>query len=180
MPSLPEFPEFLQEVERRVLAQFQLDPLGPHGMPHWQRVLRNGVLIYEADKSNVDLHVVTAFALLHDSCRINEDDDPMHGVDGARFMRRLAAQGLLAHLDEEQLTLLSSAIIDHPRGFVILEPRIQACWDADRLDLGRVGIEPARRYLGSVYGLTPGVAEAHWEESWNPEAGLAIIEAVQG
>jgi len=27
------------------------------------------------------------------------------------------------------------------------DPTVQTCWDADRLDLGRVGIKPAARYL---------------------------------
>src|SRR5687768_12075899 len=37
----------------------------------------------------------------------------------------------------------------HTNGLMPSEPALQACWDADRLDLGRVGITPLRERLGS-------------------------------
>lgn len=177
---LPDFPDRLDEVQRRTLAQFRLDVLGTHGLPHWRRTYRNGILIAKAD-SKIDLEIVTLFALLHDSQRDNEYDDPMHGVFGAQFAEKLAHEGLLG-LDEERLTILKAAITDHPRGAVLEgeywgQRTIQACWDADRLDLPRIGVEPDPRYLGSTYGLMPGIPEAHWEEAWNTSYPEAMIEA---
>lgn len=179
--NLPTFPDRYDDVQRAVLRQFRLDVMGIHGLPHWQRVYRNGILIHNADHK-VDLEIVTLFALLHDSQRDTDGEDFMHGIFGSQFTAELARNGLLPMLDEERLTILKAAIADHPRGAVLegnhySQRTIQACWDADRLDLGRVGIPPDRNYLGSIYGLTPGVAEAHWEEAWNVSYPEAMIEA---
>ncbi len=38
----------------------------------------------------------------------------------------------------------------HSNGAVDADPTVQTCWDADRLDLGRVGIKPAARYMSPV------------------------------
>lgn len=38
---------------------------------------------------------------------------------------------------------------DHSGGDVSTDPTIQSCWDADRLDLGRVGIIPLPRFLSN-------------------------------
>ena len=40
----------------------------------------------------------------------------------------------------------------HTHGQLIDEPTIGTCWDADRLDLGRVGTEPEARYMSTDFG----------------------------
>ena len=45
-------------------------------------------------------------------------------------------------------------------GAVDVDPTVQTCWDADRLDFGRVGIKPAAKYLSSV-------ASQHIESAYN-------------
>jgi hypothetical protein len=37
---------------------------------------------------------------------------------------------------------------------------LRACWDADRLDLGRVGVRPVARYLCSELARDPRTIEA--------------------
>lgn len=176
--KLPTFPDKYDDVQRAVLQQFRLDPMGVHGLPHWVRTYRNGLLIAAMDPK-VEIDVVACFALLHDSCRENEFDDPMHGLYASRFAARLWNEGAMPYLSEEQLTTLKAACLDHTLGFTNqYNPTIQACWDADRLDLGRVGIKPNPQLLGSKYGLLPDTPEKHWEESWNVEGMEAMIEAV--
>jgi uncharacterized protein len=51
------------------------------------------------------------------------------------------------HLDDSQFTLLYEACRLHTDGHTDAAPTVQACWDADRLDLGRVGITPAPHRL---------------------------------
>jgi uncharacterized protein len=89
--------------------------------------------------------VVELFAFLHDSKRISERVDPEHGLRAAEFARSL--QGSLIYLDETGLELLTSACELHSDGLKRANITIQTCWDADRLDLGRVGIKPDRDYL---------------------------------
>jgi uncharacterized protein len=56
--------------------------------------------------------------------------------------------GLIATVsDSMQLDNLCYAIRHHSGGEVSTNPTIQSCWDADRLDLGRVGIIPSPKFL---------------------------------
>lgn len=181
---LPTFPDRFDEVQRRVLSDFQLDIMGCHGLPHWSRVMRNGLLIAAADPG-VDVEIVTLFALLHDAMRENEYEDVEHGIRAARYTQELADKGYLPMLDKRRLTVLKAAIADHNRGMVLDREdadgrTIQACWDADRLDLGRIGVKPRVQKLGSRYVLADpeGVIQAHWDEAWNTDGMEAMIEAV--
>lgn len=177
-----DFPQHLDHIQRLVLAQFKLDPLGVHGIPHWRRVYRNGLLIARHVKG-VDPEVVAAFALLHDAGRENEWDDPMHGVRGVQLAQRLRHEAGLVGLTNEQFIQLTAAIIDHPLGFVIPDDglyreTIAACWDADRLDLGRVGVKPCPRLMSTPYARRPEVIERMWHEAWNGDDTIAMIEDV--
>ncbi|MGC3969149.1 MAG: hypothetical protein QM775_17825 [Pirellulales bacterium] len=77
--------------------------------------------------------------------RESEGHDPQHGLRGGELARSL--RGTLVHLDDERFELLYEACRLHTAGLTDAEPTIQACWDADRLDLGRVGVMPRRDRL---------------------------------
>jgi uncharacterized protein len=64
----------------------------------------------------------------------------------------LNLRATLLHLDADRLDLLCDAMIRHDRGHVSGDPTTGTCWDADRLDLPRVGIRPATRYMSTVEG----------------------------
>src|SRR5205814_1413443 len=91
--------------------------------------LENGLRIAQAN--GADREDVTLFALFHDSRRVNEDQDDDHGL-----------RGELVHLDDDRFELLFEACRLHTDGLTTGERTLLACWDADRLDLGRVGITP--------------------------------------
>lgn len=116
---------------------------GTHGVVHWARVLENGLRI--ADANGADRMVVTLFALFHDARRVNENYDQGHGERGAELAKSL--RGTLVQLDDAQFALLAEACRLHTDGLTIGRPTVQACWDADRLDLGRVGIKPVPQLL---------------------------------
>ena len=123
---------------RAVLAGYALPARGYHGVVHWARVLENGVRVGAA--TGADLEVVALFALFHDARRVNESYDRDHGRRGGDFARTL--RGGLVHLDDARFELLFTACDLHTDGHTTGDPTLLACWDADRLDLGRVGIEP--------------------------------------
>jgi len=56
------------------------------------------------------------------------------------------------HLDDARLTVLREACILHDRGKVSADATTGVCWDADRLDLPRVGIAPAPRLMSTAEG----------------------------
>ncbi len=125
---------------------FDLDRLGHHGIFHWQRVNQRGLTL--ATTTGANPRVVTAFAYLHDACREDEYEDPLHGHRGAANAVKLNQIGSLGlSLQEEEL--LYEAIYDHSDGKLHTNPTIATCWDADRLDLWRVGVTPAARFLST-------------------------------
>lgn len=128
----------LPSILRAILDGYQLPIDGDHGLVHWARVLENGVRLAEA--IGADVEVVTLFALFHDSRRESECWDQDHGQRGALFAESL--RGRLVHLDDPRFDLLFEACRLHTDGLTSGEPTLLACWDADRLDLGRVGITP--------------------------------------
>jgi uncharacterized protein len=124
---------------------FVLDWAGHHGANHWGRVRRHALDIARA--RDADMLVVELFAFLHDSQREDEWRDPKHGDRGAEYARAL--QGRFYDLSAKALSQLTHAIRHHSGGEVSTDATIQSCWDADRLDLGRVGITPAAEFLSS-------------------------------
>ncbi|MBU6367422.1 MAG: hypothetical protein KJT01_14510 [Gemmatimonadetes bacterium] len=148
-----------------ILDGYALPPRGYHGIVHWARVLENGVRL--ADATGADRDVVTLFALFHDARRVNEDRDPGHGQRGGELARAL--RGTLVHLDDHRFDLLYEACRLHTDGHTSGDPTLLACWDADRLDLGRVGIRPAPHRLctDAARALIPW-AQARAEEDHEP------------
>jgi len=128
----------LAAIASEILRGYTLPVWGDHGVAHWARVAENGLRVAEA--TGADKEVVTLFALFHDSRRVNEDWDEDHGLRGGKFARSL--RGSLLHLEDARFDLLYEACRLHTDGLTTGDPTLLACWDADRLDLGRVGITP--------------------------------------
>lgn len=121
-----------------ILDQYRLDPEGIHGVTHWGRVCENGRLI--AARNGARLDIVELFALLHDACRFSDGRDREHGPRAAELAASL--RGNAFELDDAGFALLQQACAEHTLGLIDADPTVQACWDADRLDLGRVRIIP--------------------------------------
>jgi len=123
---------------RAVLKQYRLPLRGIHGPIHWGRVLENGLRL--ATLTGARPQVVELFAVFHDAGRVNEDHDPQHGSRGADLASAL--RGKHFDLGEEDFTILKVACRLHTEGLIKSDVTVQTCWDADRLDLGRVGVKP--------------------------------------
>ena len=130
---------------KAILAQFRIKQHGAHGPSHWARVRKHGLAVGSA--VGADLLVVELFAFLHDSQRENEYSDPGHGGRAAAFAQSLNKSYF--SLAPEQMKKLSIAMAGHSDGQIHQDPTIQTCWDADRLDLGRVGTKPRAKYLSA-------------------------------
>ena len=144
----------------RVMRGYRLDLAGIHGPGHWRRVRANGLAL-AARTEGADAEVVELFALLHDSRRINDDEDPGHGDRAAALVRDLASAALLA-LDTVRVALLADACARHALGDVSNDPTIGCCWDADRLDLSRLHIRPRDRLLSTAAARDPQVQQTAW------------------
>ena len=132
-----------QELIRSILGRYALPWDGIHGVSHWARVLESGKRLSEL--TGAKIHVVEFFAIFHDSRRINEGVDDGHGPRGAELAREL--RGVDFELADEDFALLVHACNLHTEGHTDGDVTVRTCWDADRLDLGRVGITPREENL---------------------------------
>jgi uncharacterized protein len=135
---------FLPALLKAIRSQYQLDWDGIHGVRHWARVMENGLLLASLTGARQD--VLALFALLHDACRLTDTHDPAHGRRAADLAVRW--RGQCFNLDDPGLQSLVEACRHHTAGRLDAELTVQTCWDADRLDLLRVGASPDPRRLG--------------------------------
>jgi len=131
------------QVLRAAKERFALDLRGVHGIRHWTRVRENGHRL--ARHTGANKVVVELFAVLHDCCRENDRHDLGHGERAAIFAETL--RGTLLQLSDADFALLFEAIRDHELGRTRADVTVMTCWDADRLDLGRVRVRPNPQYL---------------------------------
>ena len=143
-----------------VTAQFRLGPHTDHGPSHWRTVRRNG--LYLARHHAADEEIIRLFALFHDSCRENEYGDPEHGPRGAQLAIEFRQAGHF-QLDDLRMELLVTACQIHNGGPPQTDPTLAVCLDADRLDLGRVGIIPDPRFLSTATAKDIAIRNA-WHE----------------
>lgn len=163
-------PHDLRAIVAAILRGYALPAECDHGVVHWARVLENGLRV--AAVNGADREVVTLFAVFHDARRVNTGRDPGHGLRGAELAG--SWRGSLVHLDDGRFDLLFEACRRHTDGLVDADPTLQACWDADRLDLARVGTmpEPGRLCTAAGRSLT-GWANARAMANHEPAAVLA-------
>lgn len=128
---------------QEILRGYALPTNGYHGVVHWARVQENGLRVAAAH--GADEEIVRLFALFHDSRRVNDHRDDGHGTRGGELARSL--RGTLVHLSDARFELLYEACRLHTDGHTTGDATMLACWDADRLDLGRVGIVPKPHLL---------------------------------
>lgn len=133
-----------------VVEQFRCGPYSIHGPGHWQRVERNGLIL--AKETGANTTVVRLFAIFHDSQRKNDHSDPGHGLRGAEFARQ--CRGEYLRISDEMFEQLYFACAHHTDTFYHNDITIGTCWDADRLDLTRVGIQPDPQYLNTEFAKT--------------------------
>jgi uncharacterized protein len=148
-------------VLRAAKARFALDLKGVHGIRHWTRVRENGHRL--AKHTGADKQLVELFAVLHDCCRENDRHDLGHGERAADFAHTL--RGTLLHLTDEEFALLYEAIRDHEEGRTRADVTVMICWDADRLDLGRVRRRPDPRYLCTEFAKRTATIEWAYKRS---------------
>jgi uncharacterized protein len=124
-------------------------------------VRANGLAL-AARTPGADVEVVELFALFHDSEREDEGRDPGHGERAAASVQRLAARGGLL-LSAARLDLLVAACAGHDHPQVSADPTIGCCWDADRLDLSRLGRRPIAKLLSTKAALDAAIQVGAWE-----------------
>ena len=143
--SLSEELKVFHALAQEVKEQFRLDIDSDHGIAHWERVRRIG--FYLATTTNANLRVVNLFSVLHDSQRNDEYNDSEHGARAVDYVTALYNKNLLPISGDQLKTLVYACRHHSDRNAKSDDVTIQTCWDADRLDLYRVGEIPDPKYL---------------------------------
>jgi uncharacterized protein len=149
--QLPILPDIL-EIKEFASNGWELGET--HGLSHWQRVERNGIILSTengAIRQDVNIKVVRFFAYLHDKCRLNDWADLEHGVRAADMIPTIR-NTILKDFTDEEVALLEKACRYHTTEHRTGNPTIDVCFDADRLDLGRVGIVPNPKRMATEQG----------------------------
>lgn len=145
-----------------IIVNFELNVFnGVHGIDHWYRVLINGLKL--AEKNGANKKVIIAFAFFHDIKRINEDSDPEHGARAAKLLLKYKYK---INLNKEELKKTMDACYGHTSEKFSSDLDIATCWDADRLDLYRVGLVPSPEYLSTDYGKEEDTIKSAQTRSW--------------
>lgn len=139
------------ELIAAIVNQLAINPCGLHGLSHWARVYANGLRL--AETTGADTRVVELFALFHDSRRLTEQADPEHGPRGAVLAEQL--RGVAFQLDDQPFQLLLAACRLHTAARTHADVTVQTCFDADRLDLGRIGKTVDPQFLCTEAAQSP-------------------------
>lgn len=120
----------------------------------------NGIKL--STQSGVDPKVVQLFSIFHNSRRKNEHTDPNHGNRGAQL-----ALELRDHLPitDDEFQLLVTACSLHTSADNHHNITVQACFDSDWLDLGRVGNHPIPELLCTPLAKQKDTIEKAYERS---------------
>lgn len=121
-----------------------------HGNQHWRCVSLVGSRL--AKQENLNPLLPFLFGLFHDSMRENDDRDPDHGERGGQLALEMYERGLLP-ISQEMLSKLVYACNNHTSSPATYDPHAGVCYDADRLNLWRVGTQPHKNYISTEAGL---------------------------
>lgn len=172
-----------KETLSEIFEEFELDiEEGIHGFSHWARVVDNGIEICKNNGANPN--VVIGFGLFHDVQRENDNDDPDHGWRGGELLMKYRDK---INLTDEEIFKVKDACSGHTDELHDDDLDIGTCWDSDRLDLYRVGIEPDPEYLNNEYSMDESVidracdrAEMEYMSPWAEEIyGEVIIPMLE-
>lgn len=138
--------QIVEDIRAYIHSYWTLDSI--HGLKHWDRVYQNGQKLLTTEVHSI---VVELFAYLHDSCRVDNYEDIQHGERAAEWIKTLRYT-CLKELSDEDFNLLFDACRLHTITTKTGNPTIDACFDADRLDLWRVGIIPDPKRMATEIG----------------------------
>jgi len=76
-----------------------------------------------------------------------EMNTEIHSTAIVQLNTHNSIRGKWFDLSNKEMRLLDEALTYHSDGYTDADITVQTCWDADRLDLGRVGVQPSEKKL---------------------------------
>ena len=124
-----------------------------HGLKHWKNVEKIGHHL--ANINGTDKELITLFAYIHDLGRENEDEDVGYGERSVTILEDLYNKKIINIKPEKYQKLIYACRNHDSKTAQSDDLNIQTCWDADRLDLWRIGIEPNPKFLFTKEAKNP-------------------------
>lgn len=162
--SLTASPDNSDASKLEIIKAFAVSNSKPsdiHGLSHWQNVERNAMLL--SPETGADLQTLKIFAYVHDMCRENDGSDPNHGLRASKVLKKYSAT-LMGGIEERNIYRVCFACENHTTLLRSGDALIDTCFDADRLDLLRVGITPdpekMATEIGAYYAANPDIYNA--------------------
>lgn len=110
------------------------------------------------EKEGARTDMVKLFALLHNHERLSDFGDMAHGAPAV--INATLLRNKYFDIDNEGSDLLTTAMRGHSSCDMKGDITIQTCYDADRLDLGRIGVMPLTKYLCTTIAKDPAFIQA--------------------
>ncbi len=154
----------IENIRLLIDAHQQANSFEIHGDKHWRGVVHIGLNLARLDP-RVDPLMVFLFGLFHDLQRANEGNDFDHGRRAGSYVLREGSS--FSFIPPDKIDILAEACSGHVDGDLSSHPSIGACWDADRLSLWRLSIEPKPEFLSRDISRDPQVIReaAGWTKS---------------
>ena len=89
----------------------------------------------------------------------------LHTATGGAAQYAQTLRGVWFDLTDGEMDILTEALTYHSDGYTEGDITVKVCWDADRLDLGRVGIRPEPDRLCTDTAKSPFVLEDAYQRS---------------
>lgn len=153
----------IQQILEKIKSDTTSNRQSIHGDGHWWRVSQLGKLI--AQKEQIPERIPVLFGYFHDCQRLNDTHDPEHGPRAAQYVADFPPELLgLSGAEANQLML---ACHYHTHECETDYPVIHACWDADRLDLTRIGAlpDPNRLFTDTAKQMALDIRAKHQNRS---------------
>lgn len=126
----------------------------PHGYIHSMRVDVNIQILGERlglDRDDVNT-MADMFAHWHDIMRFNNGNDPEHGKRSVDTIKRNRNHINLQPVKDDLIDRLMFACENHTTMHKSGDPLIDICFDGNRMDLTRVGIQPDPKLMATEAG----------------------------
>ena len=135
--------QYVEQLECRYRSACTCGDLDIHGLPH----LRQVALVAGRFAAHLgeDVEAAMVMGFFHDCARIHDGGGTQHAHDSAQLARPI----ITADFPHFDVARLCDGIAHHADGTITDDFLIGCLWDADRLDLRRLGITPNPRLLST-------------------------------
>jgi uncharacterized protein len=164
-----------KKIIKEILTEFPLNIRESFdGINHIARVIENGIILSEINRSK--LNVIIVYAFFHNIKKKSNEQDKNHAERSANFLRNYEKE---LNITEEEFDMVYEACKNHSDELFNENKNIADCWDADRLDIMRKGLYPNKEKMNSSAAKNPGIITWAMKRSLNDYQPIWVEELLK-